>query len=125
GLLALVVIAVFAGTSMAAPVTWLAIVTRALAGFGTGVSFIAGSAYVRAVGGSPAAQCIFGGEGLAGGGVALAVVPQVERFFDWRAPYATSVAVALVGLVLLAAAPADEPRPRPQTRGTGVLLDRQ
>jgi MFS family permease len=125
GLLALVVIAVFAGASMAAPVTWLAIVTRALAGFGTGVSFIAGSAYVRATGGSPAAQGLFGGAGLAGGGVALAVVPQVEGFLGWRAPYATAVAIALLGLVLLGAAPADERRASPPTRGAGVLLDRQ
>jgi MFS family permease len=126
GLLALVVIAVFAGASMAAPDAWLAIVTRALAGFGTGVSFVAGSAYVRAVGGSPAAQGLFGGAGLAGGGVALALVPQVERFLGWRAPYATAVAVALLGLILLAAAPA-EPRRQPATptRSTGVLLDRQ
>jgi MFS family permease len=126
GLLALAWIAAFSGLSMAAPETWLAIVTRALAGFGTGLSFIAGSAYVRAVGGSPAAQGLFGGAGLAGGGVALAVVPQVERFAGWRAPYATSVAVALLGLALLAAAPADARRVRPHREGgAGVLLDRQ
>ena len=81
---------------MAAPVVWLAIVTRALTGIGTGVSFIAGSAYVRAVGGSPAAQGLFGGVGLAGGGFALAVVPQVERFLGWRAPYATALADSLI-----------------------------
>jgi MFS family permease len=126
GLLALAWIAVFSGLSMAAPAAWLAIVTRALAGFGTGLSFIAGSAYVRAVGGSPAAQGLFGGAGLAGGGVALAVVPQAERFLGWRAPFATSVAVALLGLALLAAAPADERRVRPRREdGAGVLLDRQ
>ena len=126
GLLALAWIAVFSGLSMAAPETGLAIVTRALAGFGTGLSFIAGSAYVRAVGGSPAAQGLFGGAGLAGGGVALAVVPQVEPFLGWRAPYATSVAVAMLGLALLAAAPADERQVRPRREdGAGVLLDRQ
>jgi MFS family permease len=126
GLLALAWIAVFSGLSMAAPEAWLAIITRALAGFGTGLSFIAGSAYVRAVGGSPAAQGLFGGAGLAGGGVALAVVPQVERFLGWRAPFASSVAVALLGLALLAAAPADARRVRPRREdGAGVLLDRQ
>ena len=128
GLIALVVIAVFSAASMAAPVAWLALVTRALAGFGTGVSFIAGSAYVRAVGGSPAAQGVFGGVGLAGGGCALAIVPQVERFLGWRAPYASAVAVALLGLVLLGAAPPDERRvrpPREEGLRAGVLRDRQ
>ena len=123
GLLALVAIAGFSSLSMIAPLAWLAIVTRALTGFGTGVSFIAGSAYVRAVGGSPAAQGVFGGVGLAAGGFALAVVPQAERFLGWRAPYATAVAVALLGLALLAAAPADHGRPEPAGRA-GVLFDR-
>jgi MFS family permease len=126
GLLALGWIALFSGLSMVAPEAWLAILTRALAGFGTGLSFVAGSAYIRAVGGSPAAQGLFGGAGLAGGGVALAVVPQVEGFLGWRAPYATSVAVALLGLALLVTAPVDERRARPvREGGAGVLLDRQ
>jgi MFS family permease len=126
GLVALVVIAIFSAGSMAAPVAWLAILTRALTGFGTGVSFIAGSAYVRAMGGSPAAQGLFGGVGLAGGGFALAVVPQVEGWLGWRAPYATALAVALLGIVLLGAAPRDKPRVRPERQEglrAGVLLD--
>jgi len=126
GLLALVVIAVFSAASMAAPVAWLAITMRALTGFGTGVSFIAGSAYVRAMGGSPAAQGLFGGVGLAGCGFALAVVPQVEGWLGWRAPYATALAVALLGIVLLAAAPRDEPLVRPERQEglrAGVLRD--
>lgn len=126
GLLALVVIAVFSAASMAAPFVWLAIVTRALTGIGTGVSFIAGSAYVRAMGGSPAAQGLFGGVGLAGGGFALAVVPQVEGWLGWRAPYATALAVALLAIVLLGAAPRDKPRVRPERQEglrAGVLLD--
>jgi MFS family permease len=109
GLLALAWIACFSGLSMIAPLVGIAIVTRALTGFGTGLSFIAGSAYVRASGGSPAAQGLFGGFGLAGGGLALAVVPQVESWIGWRAPYATAVAVALCALLVLAAAPSDSP----------------
>ena len=123
GLAALVVIGVFSALSATTPETWVAIVTRALTGFGTGAAFIAGSAYIRAVGGSPAAQGAFGGVGLAGGGFALAIVPQVERVAGWRAPYVTAAAIAAVGLALLALAPADTPRERPP-RGGGVLFDR-
>jgi MFS transporter, NNP family, nitrate/nitrite transporter len=126
GLWALAVIVACAVASTAAPVTWLALTTRALTGIGTGVSFIAGSAYIRAVGGSPAAQGLFGGVGLAGGGFALAVVPQVERWLGWRAPYVTAAIVALVGLVLLAAAPRDQLRDRfrrPDSPRAGVLHD--
>ena len=128
GLAALVAVAAFSAASMAAPVAWLAIVTRALTGIGTGVGFIAGSAYVRATGGSPAAQGLFGGVGLAGGGFALALVPQAERLVGWRAPYATASAIALAGLVLLAAAPRDErPARPPRAEGlrAGVLRDRR
>jgi NNP family nitrate/nitrite transporter-like MFS transporter len=126
GLAGLLFIVVFASVSMLAPVAWLALVTRALTGIGTGIGFIAGSAYVRAVGGSPAAQGLFGGFGLGGGGVALAVVPQLESSLGWRAPYATAVAVALVAIAVAAAAPNDERRERPRPErgiGAGVLRD--
>lgn len=127
GLLALSWIAVFSGLSMLAPAVGLALATRALAGFGTGLAFIAGSAYVRASGGSPAAQGLFGGFGLAGGGIALAVVPQVEGWIGWRAPYATSVALALAGLVVLALSPPDPLRHPPahhERRRASILGDR-
>jgi MFS transporter, NNP family, nitrate/nitrite transporter len=128
GFAALVVVAVFSAVSAVTPAVWLAILTRALTGIGTGVAFIAGSAYVRAVGGSPAAQGVFGGVGLAGGGFALALVPQAERLVGWRAPYLTAAALALAGLALLATAPADETRERPEREEglrAGVLLDRR
>jgi MFS family permease len=126
GLIGLALIAVFSAAAMAAPVTGLAIVMRALAGVGTGLGFIAGSAYVRAIGGSPAVQGLFGGVGLAGGGLALAIVPQVESWIGWRAPFASAVIVALIGVALLGIAPADEIRPRPAREeglGAGVLRD--
>jgi len=126
GLVGLVLIAGFASLSMAAPEAWLALTTRALTGIGTGIVFIAGSAYIRAIGGSPAAQGLFGGFGLAGGGAALAVVPQIEGWLGWRAPYATAVAIALVALALVAAAPADELRERPSREeglDAGILRD--
>ena len=127
GLLGLAVIAVFSAAALVAHITALALVARGLTGVGTGLSFIAGSAYVRAQGGSPFAQGLFGGVGLAGGGVALAVVPWVETAVGWRAPFLTAVCVALVGLVVLAAGPADVAlAPRSSSSaglGGGILRD--
>ena len=111
GFCGLVTIAAFSAIALIAHDTTLALVARALTGVGTGLAFIAGSAYVRAQGGSPFAQGLFGGVGLAGGGVALAVVPQVETWVGWRAPFLTALCVALAGLLLLAAGPADALRP--------------
>jgi MFS family permease len=126
GLAGLGFIIVFGSLSMAAPEIWLALSGRALTGIGTGLCFVAGSAYIRAVGGSPAAQGLFGGFGLAGGGLALAVVAQAESSVGWRAPYATAVAVAVLALVLVLAAPPDRPRALPQREeGSTVLRDRQ
>ena len=89
GLAALVVIMVGDGLALIAPEPALAIGARALTGVGTGLAFISGSAYVRASGGSPFAQGLFGGIGLAGGGLALAVVPALEGTLGWRSPFWT------------------------------------
>jgi NNP family nitrate/nitrite transporter-like MFS transporter len=110
GLLGLVLIAAFNLIALIAPDPALAISMRLLMGIGTGLCFVAGAEYVRAQGGSAAAQGLYGGSGLAGGGLALAIVPQVEGWLDWRAPYWTAVAVAAAALMLLAAGPADTPR---------------
>ena len=83
----------------------LALSARALTGLGTGIGFIAGSEYVRAAGGSPFSVGMFGGFGVAGGGFALAVVPQLERAFDWRAPYLLAVALAVIALAALLFSP--------------------
>ena len=61
GLVGLALIVVFSTIAMAAPVFELGLAMRALTGLGTGLGFIAGSAYVRAIGGSPAAQGLYGG----------------------------------------------------------------
>ena len=94
---------------------------------GTGLAFISGSALVRESGGAPLAQGVFGGVSLAPGGLALAVVPQLEE------------ALRLASAVL------DGPRPvarscsqpcwcsrrappqpqRPPGRRTGVVRDRR
>ncbi len=122
GVVGLAFIIVFAGLSMAAPEIWLALTARAFTGIGTGLGFIAGSAYIRAMGGSPAAQGLFGGFGLAGGGLALAIVPQTESWLGWRASYATAVAVALLALVLVLLSPRDTPRPLPRREGGSTVL---
>ena len=98
--------------------TWheaaFAISMRTLAGVGTGLSFVAGSDYVRSTIGTPVAQGVYGATSMAGGGLALALVP---LFAGWRAPFASAAFIAGGSAVLLAAAPrrgcADRGRRRP------------
>jgi predicted MFS family arabinose efflux permease len=47
---------------------------------------------------------------MGGGGLALAVVPQVESWIGWRAPFATALVVAVAAVIALAAGPADARR---------------
>jgi MFS family permease len=86
--------------------TWreagFAIGMRALAGVGTGLSFVAGSDYVRSAFGSAVAQGAYGGTSMAAAGLAIAVVPQ---WGSWQAPFGSAALVAGVGAVLLAIAP--------------------
>ncbi|MGZ4335837.1 MAG: MFS transporter, partial [Gaiellaceae bacterium] len=72
----------------------LGIIGRLIAGLGTGVGFVAGSDYVRALVGSATAQGLYGAAGVGGGGLAIAIVPLGMSAFDWRAPYATALAAA-------------------------------
>lgn len=88
-----------------APDVSLVLASRALLGVGTALSFIGGSDFVRATGGSPFAQGLYGGLATAGGGVALAVVPALEGALSWRAPFVSAIVVALVAGVLLGIAP--------------------
>jgi MFS family permease len=125
GLLGLGLIIVSNAIALATPSVGLAVSMRVLTGVGTGFAFVAGSAYVRAVGGSAAAQGIYGGLGIAGGGLALAIVPQVEKAVGWRAPFVTAAGVAVLGAILLAAGMRDFPRPRGGEVVHGVLRDRR
>ena len=111
-LVGLVAIVCFNALALIGPSPALALVARMLVGVGTGLAFVSGSAYVRVQGGSPFAQGLFGGVALAGGGVALAIVPAVEDAIGWRAPWVTAIVVGAAGLALLAAGPADRPRSR-------------
>jgi MFS family permease len=114
---------VVAGASTAAlgwRETWFAIAMRTLAGVGTAACFVGGSDYVRATAGSPVAQGVFGAVSMAGGGLALALVP---LWPGWRAPFASAAVVAGIGAVLVALAPTT-PQRLARERGP-TLLDRR
>jgi MFS family permease len=129
GAMALVVLSAGNALALAGPEAGLAIAARAIVGVGTGLAFISGSALVRESGGSPFAQGVFGGVSLAPGGLALAIVPQLEEALGWRAPYWTALALALAVLAaVLALAPGVGVRPMGLTPSAnppaGVLRDR-
>ena len=107
GLLGLVLLALLNAAALLIADAALAIGLRLLMGIGTGLGFVAGADYVRSQGGSAAAQGLYGGAGIAGGGLALAVVPQVEGWLGWRAPWWTAVVAAVVALSLLWIGPRD------------------
>ena len=127
-LLGLVITIAFNALALVAPEPTLAIGARALTGIGTGFAFVAGSAYVRESGGSPFAQGLFGGVGLAGGGVAIGVVSQVDGWLGWRAPFWTALVVGVAGLAILLTAPADRVRTHVEREfdvPAGLLRDRR
>jgi MFS family permease len=122
GATALTVVSAGNALALAGPEAGLAVAARAIVGVGTGLAFISGSALVRESGGGPLAQGVFGGVSLAPGGLALAIVPQLEEALGWRAPYWTALALALAVLVaVLVLAPSGPPRSR--EAGPGVVRD--
>ena len=108
--------------ALAAAEPAVAIAGRMVTGVGTAISFIAGSELVRGSGGSAFAQGIFGGVGLGAGGAALALVPQLEPELGWRAPYWSSLGLALAAALLLATAPRVAPRGVARRAGGGGIL---
>ena len=126
GAVALAVLAAGNALALLAPDAAVGIAGRAVAGIGTGVAFISGSALVRESGGSPLAQGFFGGIGLGTGGVALAVVPQLEDVFGWRTPFVTGLLIAAAALVLvLGTRVVASPRAVAFSPSHGVLRDRR
>src|SRR5215210_4003547 len=108
GLCGVAVTAVASAAALTWREAWYAIVLRAVAGVGTGLSFVAGSDYFRATLGSAFAQGVYGAGSMAGVGIAIALVPQWE---SWQAPFATAAIVAGAGFFALAVAPPQPPRP--------------
>ena len=100
----------------------LALVGRAIVGAGSGAAFVAGLDLVRAGGGGAALQGLYGGATMAGGGLALMVVPPLTDATSWRAPYWSAAALALVAAVptLMVAG-----LPRIGHAGEWVLRDRE
>jgi len=128
GLVALLVVAATSALALAAPEPALVLVTRTLTGVGTALGFVAGIDYVRAHGGSPFAQGLYGGLAMGGAGAALAIVPLAEDWLDWRAPFVTSIVAVAIAAIPLALGPADEEGGRPERHAgvheiPGVLRD--
>jgi MFS family permease len=125
GALALVVLSAGNALALAGAEAGLAVAARAVVGVGTGLAFISGSALVRESGGGPLAQGVFGAVSLAPGGLALAIVPQLEEVLGWRAPYWTALGLALLVLALLLGLRVPYGAPRAREAGSGVVRDRR
>jgi MFS family permease len=105
----------------------LAFAGRAVVGLGTGFALVSGSDYIRARGGSPLLQGVYGGASVLAPGIAVAVVPQLERWLGWRSGYLSALVVAAVAAVLLSLAPsaARTVRHAGERLGTGLFRDRR
>jgi fucose permease len=94
--------------SLPAPQAWLGFLGRAVVGVGTGFAFVGGSDYIRARGGSPLLQGLYGSGSVLAPGVAIAVIPTLTDHIGWRAPYLSATVVGAACAVLLALAPATD-----------------
>ena len=85
----------------------VALVLRWVVGLGVGLGFLAGAIYAQSDSRRSVALAggIYGGVSLSGGGLALAVVPQLVPAFGWRAPYVSAAIVAAVAIPLVALGP--------------------
>jgi len=103
----LVVVAVASAAALGWREAWFGIAMRFVAGFGTAASFVGGSDYVRATIGTPVAQGVFGAISMAGGGLAVGLLP---LWASWRTPFIAAAIVATVGAVVVSVAPRDGAR---------------
>jgi nitrate/nitrite transporter NarK len=77
----------------------VALIARAIVGIGSGAAFVAGLDLVRAAGGGAALQGLYGGATMAGGGLALMVVPALTDATSWRAAYWSAALLALLAAI--------------------------
>ena len=75
------------------------VIGRLVVGVGSGAGFVAGLDLVRAGRGGPVFQGLYGGATMAGGGLALVIVPPLTDATSWRAPYVTALVLALAAAV--------------------------
>jgi MFS transporter, NNP family, nitrate/nitrite transporter len=73
----------------------LAVFGRLVVGLGSGAGFVAGLDLVRAGRGGPVLQGAYGGATMAGGGLALVIVPPLTDATSWRATYVCGLVLAL------------------------------
>jgi MFS family permease len=77
----------------------LGIVGRLVVGLGSGAGFVAGLDLVRVGGGGPVLHGVYGGATMAGGGLALVIVPPLTEATGWRATYAAALVLAVAAAV--------------------------
>ena len=99
---------------------WFGIAMRVVAGVGTAGAFVGGSDYVRSTVGSAVAQGLYGALSMAGGGLAVALLP---LWPSWRVPFVSAGLVAAAGVLLVALAPREERRVPDPRRPT--VLDKR
>ena len=99
----------------------LALLARAIVGIGSGAAFVAGLDFVRAAGGGAALQGLYGGATMAGGGLALMVVPALTDATSWRAAYWSAALLAALAAIPTALAGG---LPRIGHAGAWILDDR-
>ncbi|HZO34369.1 MAG TPA: MFS transporter [Gaiellaceae bacterium] len=114
----LVIVAAASAAALAWREAAFAIAMRLVAGIGTAASFVGGSDYVRATIGTAVAQGAYGAVSMAGGGLALALVP---LWASWRAPFASAALIAGAGALLVAVAPHEGIRVRHDDTVTRVF----
>jgi MFS family permease len=99
---------IVAGNALSLPAAHAALgfLGRAVVGIGTGFAFVGGSDYIRARGGSPFLQGLYGGGSVLAPGIAVALIPTLTDHIGWRAPYLSAIVVGAVCFALLVLAPA-------------------
>ena len=102
------------------PAVAVGVVGRLVVGVGSGAGFVAGLDLVRAGGGGRLLQGLYGGATMAGGGLALLVVPPLTDATSWRAPFTSGLVLAVVAATFVLAV---RTLPRVGRARRGVLRD--